>query len=408
MNTLHDEIVEKQVLGICYNFQHWPEGLEPHHFGSPALSAAYRAHLDKEALDLPIVSEKYQYPLNYVLDAIDEGVTDSMLSTYIEKVLELSARREAVKKANKIIKSAHDLDLSLEEMGIESDLQYNTLSPDEFYNSIDENLTDVSILRTRFDVINKLLPTFDNSEILMIVGRPGTGKSALGKQILDSICQENDEEGLFFQLEMNQRATTKRNANEAYYKRFPLADMSQFLRDRGKWYDSRECKEELRKGRIHYNFEPLHVKQIRDKVRVELKKHPKIKNILLDYMLLVECDGNAIDKMDGPYRQVTKAFSEVGKEFNVKIIIINQTKKSGEAFKDGSRVTMSDSYGGGGPLRDIHYYMGLWNHIVDGVKSTDRIWVGLDKSREGDLGHDEIIGKYGVYMDNFDERGLFD
>ena len=390
---LHDPKIEALVLGVSFSLSLKPEALEPKHFLSPTFSKAYKAHLSDELIDTPSCAAKHGYELEQVINAVDSFASDANLSGYVQKLFELAERRDYAVSSYRDHEKACNPLIDFEELGIEGESQsYDFVNPSSFNDTVSENLKSIKGLKTRFEVFNKHLESFDYGQVLMICARPGTGKTALGAQLMESICEEQREKGMFFSLEMSNQAIVRRYADVDYYRVYPGASYEDFLECRFKWYKDYNWA----RTTTYHSFKPLHVKQLRSKVISAIKMDPEIKNILIDHMKLVRTD--SINKFDG-YAEFTRELAEVAKEFQLRIILLNQTTKSSDAFKKGAIITQADSFGGGDPVENVHIFIGLSDDQDDLV--LDKVWINKDKDRNGSLVPAQSLGKYGVFFDNY-------
>lgn len=163
--------------------------------------------------------------------------------------------------------------------------------------------------------------TLSPSQMTIIAGRPGMGKSSLAGNVAAHCAKETDRGCVaIFSLEMSTHDLIRRMM--ASESRFPSSTLPE-VAARG---DLDETCDRLYRLNLHINQQP-HVGI--NSVRGFLSRLGKIRLVVFDYLQLAEMDRNQ-ERHDLKVGAMTKGLKAVSKEFNCHVIVLSQLNRQVE------------------------------------------------------------------------------
>ncbi len=189
---------------------------------------------------------------------------------------------------------------------------------------------------TGFIGLNRFLGGFNNSDLIVIAGRPSMGKTALATNIgfkASKSKHNNNEPVLFFSLEMSsdqlaQRIVAEQSGIDSHKLRKGEIEESEFS-------NIVQTQNEIQEAPFFIDDTPaLSVSQIASRAR-RLKRTEGLKLIIVDYIQLIHSKNTK-----GPEFRVqevsaiTRQLKTVAKELNVPIVALSQLSRAVEQRED--------------------------------------------------------------------------
>ncbi|MDR2934046.1 MAG: AAA family ATPase, partial [Rickettsiales bacterium] len=211
-----------------------------------------------------------------------------------------------------------------------------TLQQTEYARGQDGNLSGVS---TGFTDLNKILGGLTPSDLLIVAGRPGMGKSTFALSMLFNVANEVangrvmkklNGPALFFSLEMSADQLAAKILSS-------VSDVSSYDMRIGKVSNDdvvklKSCSQQIEKLPIYIDDTPsLSVNAIRTRARRMKMKHGGLSCIVIDYIqLLSPPGGSRADNRVVELSEMTRGLKMLAKELEVPVVALSQLSRAVE------------------------------------------------------------------------------
>ncbi len=212
----------------------------------------------------------------------------------------------------------------------------DTLQQTEYARKQDGNLSGVS---TGFTDLNKVIGGFTPSDLVILAGRPGMGKTTFALSLLFNVANEVangrvakklNGPALFFSLEMSADQLAAKILSS-------VADVSSYDMRIGKISDDditklKTCSVQIEKLPIYIDDTPsLSVNAIRTRARRMKMKMGGLSLIVIDYIQLLSPPGGArTDNRVVELSEMTRGLKMLAKELDVPVIALSQLSRAVE------------------------------------------------------------------------------
>lgn len=240
-------------------------------------------------------------------------------------------------------------------------------------NGDDAQGTPIDLLR-----LKRIIKTWGKQELILVAARPGMGKTAFTKTIMND-CRKAGKVCVFFSLEMSRLSLIirlaldelgiKMNSNEYTLERLKTLDFSTYTQvlDR---------IQEIKESYVGENFlELLHIDDtpaidivtFRAKlarIAAKMKAHkeegfePEIGAVVVDYLQLMR--GNTKGTRQEEIAEISRGLKAAAKEFNVPIVALSQLSRAVESRGGDRRPVLSDIRESGQIEQDCDKIIFLW------------------------------------------------
>ena len=285
--------------------------------------------------------------LSSTLAGYCEGIiTASHVSYHAKIVKDFSIRRNLLVDLSSLIKSGSDPSLDLDEFisqaGSFTDKILGTIGQSSKINTFKENVNEaIKQIQERQDKKNNIkygvpvssyklrlkIPMWENSDLIIIAGRPSMGKTAIALYEAFHIAR-NYGPIIFFSLEMDEIKLTKRLMQaESGLSRYDFESMS-----RQAWDQLDSCLSSFID--IPFFIDPTpaaSLSHIRVKTKIFKKQHD-LKAIFVDYLQLMKA-------MNGQNRErqvadISAGLKSIAKEFKIPVFLLAQLNRGPEARRE--------------------------------------------------------------------------
>jgi replicative DNA helicase len=196
---------------------------------------------------------------------------------------------------------------------------------------------------TGFPTLDEAIGGLSDTDVIILAGRPGSGKSALAANISVAVARQNpDASVVFFSQEMSaQQIATREISKESKVPAIKLRNGSvkhEDFQEIGEAVKSLEGLDILIDGTA-----AIKLSQIGSKLRQIVRKK-KISLVVVDYLQLLEGGGRSKargDNRTGELTEITKGLKVLAKEFCVPFLILSQLSRECEK-RDDKRPMLSD------------------------------------------------------------------
>ncbi len=247
-------------------------------------------------------------------------------------------------EVDEVVDRAESIIFAVSESRIHRDLTPIARVLDEVVDQIDflaRNQNRLMGVPTGFVLLDKMLGGFQKSDLIIVAGRPGMGKSSLGLSIAQNAARRYDARVAVFSLEMSseqvvQRLLSIETAIDSHRLRMGQIDEEE-------WPILVEAANTLAGANIYVDDTPgASVLEIRTKAR-RLYAEQGIDLILVDYMQLMSGGGGG---PRGENRQqeisfISRSLKGLARELNVPVIALSQLSRAVET-RANNKPVLSD------------------------------------------------------------------
>lgn len=257
-----------------------------------------------------------------------------------------------------------------------------------------ENNGEITGLKSGFTYLDERYQGFQPGQLIIMAGRPASGKTTLALNFATYAALNNDGATLFFSLEMSGKELVDKllcsvgRINYGLFRRgFPKAIAECEL----EWSKLNPAFEQVinRVDMIIDDRSNLTIQQIRSKSIREKRKAGKIKAVFIDYLTLIRTPGK--DNRVLEVGAISRALKNLAKELECPVIALAQLSRKVEERSD-KRPLMSDLRDSGEIEQDADIVMFIYRDEVYNENSPDfgTAEIITAKNRAGETGIDRI------------------
>lgn len=264
-----------------------------------------------------------------------------------------------------------------------------------------EDKTEYQGLRSGYSVLDSYISGLNKSDLIVIAGRPGMGKSALALNMAANVAKRNpDKDVCVFSLEMSkEQLATRMLSSEALVPNTLLNSGEISVDD---WVKLASAADALSQVSIYIDDTAgITVPQMKAKLR-------RMKNlglVIIDYLQLMESPENHTNRVT-EVSEITRQVKLMAKELNVPVLLLSQLNRSVESRQD-HRPMPSDLRESGSIEQDADiilfvYREGVYNKDDPNQSAAECI---IGKNRHGSTGTVNMayLGEYTLFR-NIDAR----
>lgn len=382
--------------------------LEPVHFSRKSHQYIFDAirNVDGsgQTVDLVTVTTKLGDLVNeiggmqYMADLISSIATTANFHSHEQLVFDAYRLRESRKVALSYAENPTDEKLNelyehignLQELGI-----HESPSTKDLLVSIAEDISMPSDKDGGTDTgladLNTMTGGLRNSDLIIIAGRPGMGKTAFALNLAKAGCEGGAVTNLF-SLEMSNKQLLQRMISmiggingikwRDPYQLFSSDDHHRATTSMGI----------IREMELHIHDQPgQSVYDIRAAVRKSMRNKPDDQHlVVIDYLQLMTSVGH-FDRHDLAIGHITRELKKMAREFDIPVVLLSQLSRSVEARQD-KRPVLSDLRDSGNIEQDADVVMFLYRDDYYNQEETTNITeIIIAKQRNGETGKVEAV-----------------
>jgi replicative DNA helicase len=244
--------------------------------------------------------------------------------------------------------------------------------------------SNITGIPTGFIDLDKKTSGLQDSDLIILAGRPGMGKTSLGINICQHAAIREHKKVAVFSLEMPLEQLTMRIiASEANISSMDLRTGS--IKDWSKIY---KVWEEILSAKLFIDDTPgITVNEIRSKCR-RLKAQEELDLILIDYLQLIRSVGR-IENRQQEISQISRDLKLLAKELSCPVVTLSQLNRSPEKRTD-NKPLISDLRESGAIEQDADIVLFLYKTEVDNAIS-DKVTLSIAKHRNGPTGDIDLV-----------------
>jgi replicative DNA helicase len=351
------------------------------------------------------------------LTSLINNVPTALHAVSYGKIIEQSSiRRKMISAANQIAKIAYKEDVTIETaideaeksvFGISDRRNNNDLQPirtvlDEYYDLVgdlakkDEDFTGVP---TGFKDLDKLLGGLQPSDLLIIAGRPGQGKTSFMLSIAKNAARNNKKHIAIFSMEMSNQQLVQRLISQETgidSSKLRLGNL-----ETNEWELFAESVDSLGSTKIFLDDTPgITPTQLRAKCR-RLHLEHKLDLIIIDYIQLMQGEKRNENRTQ-EVSYISRNLKILAKELNVPVLTAAQLSRAIEQRQDKQPV-LSDLRESGSLEQDADIVMFIHRPDKEDPESImqNMVEIQISKHRNGPTGKIQLVFKeeLAVFLD---------
>ena len=328
---------------------------------------------------IPDIQSKTHKDLSFQIDQI--VFSNEVFSNYLETLQELYLRRELFKitqnKNNETTtfetsKSIKDIFLDLEKKLF--DLSNFKKDNYEFRNFASVTKASLKLVEKAFKKkgkysgivsgfadLDNMLGGLQNSDLIILAGRPSMGKTALATNIAFNSAKyfsKEEDKGsvVMFSLEMSAEQIGLRILAEQ--SRIPSDKLRKGELNEKESVELSNTYNEINSLNFFFDDSPnLTVSELRSKLR-RYKNNYNIKLVLIDYLQLIKPESNKDNRVN-ELSEITRNLKQLAKEFDLPVISLSQLSRQVEN-RDDKRPLLSDLRESGSIEQDADVVMFIY------------------------------------------------
>lgn len=340
--------------------------------------------------------------LTDLIDLVDSGLGTNIDSS-IKIVLANSQRRKLINYSLEIIKDCYfetDIDdlldnsekkiLSVGQSRFVKGIEHIKETVISYSNTItakkeDPSFTDKKVVRTNLKTLDNNFKA-SKSDLIVVAGRPGMGKSSLLLEIARSICLNDKKTVVFFTPEMSKDQVVEKlialNTNIATQR------LGNGFLTTQQWDILNNSIEILSSDDVPFFIDDspyITINEMRSKLRKFIQKYGEVGAVFTDYLQMLKSDLQATKAEQ--ISQLALGCKNLAKEFNTVHYLGSQLSRSVEARQD-KRPMLSDLKESGGIEENANKVILLYRdeYYKSDTNNLGIAELNLAKHREGPTG----------------------
>ena len=252
--------------------------------------------------------------------------------------------------------------------------------------------------------LDKMTVGFQNSDLIIVAGRPGMGKTSFCLNIATSLaCRTSHHPEqvpvAVFSLEMSQKQLVQRllssqsSVTVPNMRKAKLTDMD--------WIKLNDAANLLHDAPIFIDDTPsISILELRAKAR-RLKKQHKIGVIIVDYLQLMRVARRNIESRQQEISEISRSLKALAKELDIPVVALSQLSRQVEGRQD-KRPQLADLRESGAIEQDADMVIFIYRPEVyeiteaDGRSTRGIAEILIEKNRNGPTGSVELhfVGEF--------------
>jgi replicative DNA helicase len=373
-----------------------------------------RLHERRTPIDILTVTEELDQ-MGYLgevggsayLTALITNVPTSLHATAYGHIVEESAiRRRMLEAANKVVKAAYEEEVTIDtaiesaekavfgvsERRLSSDLQPIQEVLSEYFDRVGDlanRADDTYGVPTNFKDLDNLLGGLQPSDLLIIAGRPGQGKTSFMLSIAKNAARVHNKHIAVFSMEMSneqlvQRLISQETGIDA--QRLRLGKLED-----NEWDLFAEAVEALGQTHIFLDDTPsISPTQMRAKCR-RLHLEHRLDLVVVDYLQLMQSDYRTDNRVQ-EVSYISRNLKALARELNVPVLSAAQLSRAVEQRSD-KRPVLSDLRESGSLEQDADIVMFIYREDKDNPESVMKnvAEILVSKHRNGPTGSVQLV-----------------
>lgn len=254
--------------------------------------------------------------------------------------------------------------------------------------------THITGLSTGFQDFDELTSGLQNSDLIVVAGRPSMGKTTFAMNIAENVAIRLKKSVAVFSMEMPGEQLAMRLISSL--GRIDQQKLRSGKLDDDDWPRITSTVQMLAEAPIYIDDTPgLSPMDLRARVR-RLKREKDVGMVVVDYLQLMQVPGSK-ENRTGEISEISRSLKSLAREMNVPVIALSQLNRSLEQ-RPNKRPVMSDLRESGAIEQDADVIVFIYRDEVYNENSESKgiAEIIISKQRNGPLGKAELtfLGKF--------------
>ncbi len=247
-------------------------------------------------------------------------------------------------------------------------------------------------IKLEISAVDSFLGGFNNSDLVIIAGRPGMGKTSFALNVAYNIANSSKynpkKSVVFFSLEMSKeqlahRVLSMERRMDNYVLRTGALSDEQWSDLFKFWHD------DLQNVQMYFDDTPM-ITVI--EMKAKLRRVPNLGLIVIDYLQLMNSSKH-IDNRVLEISEITRSLKILAKEFKVPVILLSQLSRSIEQRTDGNKTPRLSDLRDSGSIEqdaDVVIFLSRPDYYDKESEQKNICDVIIEKNRHGQTGKVQI------------------
>lgn len=340
----------------------------------------------------------------YLINLTQKVGSSAHIEYHCRIVLQKYIQRKCIKVSSMIIEDSYNEDIDVFELLEKAYKEYGEVTDlvtigkvTDFKQSVTEylevkNNTSQGI-PSSLTLLNKKLFGFQDSDLIILGGRPGSGKTAYAlNEVLE--CGLRGIPVAFFSLEMSEKQIIGRLLS--ILSGIDSSKISNKNLSPSEWLYLKKCADLLRELPIIIDdtsgISPIELKIKSNK----LKREKGIKMIFVDYLQLMKVKNKKVGNREQEVSEISQSLKNLAKDLDVPVMALSQLSRSVETRGSSKRPLLSDLRDSGSIEQDADVVMFMYRPEYYDIKewddseggpTTNQAEIEVAKYRNGEVGY---------------------
>lgn len=326
--------------------------------------------------------------IEYLMEVINSVATIANLEYYIKILYEKYILRTLIGTSTEIIDESYEEKKEVDEIVENAERKILAVNSDKLGKEIKsiqsilpevqaqieelaKDKTGMSGIPSGFYELDKKTKGFRKNQVIIIAGRPGSGKSAFALNIANSVAMNSKKSVAFFSLEMGADEIVKRMFSSV--GQIPADTLTTGKLNHNDWKKLSEAMSQLADTNFYIDDSAgITVGEIRRKCRRLKNSSVGLDLIIIDYLQLVSSSvkyaGNRVQEVS----EVSRDIKKLAMELQVPVIALAQLSRNSEQRKGNDRKPkLSDLRESGSIEQDADIVLFLYSEdYYDNITAT--------------------------------------
>lgn len=348
--------------------------------------------------------------IEYLMVIINSVATIANLEYYIKIVFEKYILRDLIETSTEIINEAYDEKSEVDEIVENAERKILAVNNDKLGKEIKniqsilpevqsmiedlaKNKSGITGVPTGFYDLDKKTKGFHKNQVIILAGRPGSGKSAFALNIATNAAINSKKSIAFFSLEMGAEEIVKRMFSSV--GQIDSDTLATGKLNHNDWKKLSEAMSQLADTNFFIDDSAgITVGEIRRKCRRLKNSEKGLDLIIIDYLQLLSSTTKYLGNRVQEVSEVSRDIKKLAMELNVPVLALAQLSRNSEQRKgDDRRPKLSDLRESGSIEQDADivlflYSTDYYDNITSQTSPTDIL---IAKHRSGATGNITLL-----------------
>lgn len=340
----------------------------------------------------------------YLIQLTQKVSSSAHIEFHCRIILQKYIQRKCITVSSMIIEDSYNEDVDVFELLENAYKQYGDVTDlvsvgksIDFKKSVSSYLEVSNInsqgIPSSLTLLNKKLFGFQNSDLIILGGRPGSGKTAYAlNEVLE--CGLRNIPVVFFSLEMSEKQIIGRMLS--IISGIDSTKISNKNLTASEWLYLKKCADLLKEMPIIID-DTSGISPIELKIKCnKLKREKGIKMAFVDYLQLMKVKNKKVNNREQEVSEISQSLKNLAKDLDIPVMALSQLSRSVEQRGSSKRPLLSDLRDSGSIEQDAdvvmfmyrpeYYNIDTWDDDEQ-TPTTNQAEIEVAKYRNGEVGY---------------------